>query len=201
MRAPCSLLARTEQLQSSLRASISLDCSNLCLLQLLQSSLRASISLDARCCFTGSKRWYSMLTPVVKSRRVDLSNNTLRSIGGIRRLGSVVWLKCSGNKLGPSLLSLAGMSALRVLDVASNALDSLEGLGRSPLYPSLSSIPLARSSLYPSVYTPLHAYIRLFTSLHAYLRLFPMRRIVRHTAYVFSTASRWFATCCRRSAL
>ena len=99
-----------------------------------------------------------MLTPVAKSRRVDLSNNTLRSIGGIRRLGSVVWLKCSGNNLGPSLLALAGMSALRVLDVASNAIDSLEGLGRS--------------SLYPSLYTPLHAYIRLYTSLHAYIRLY-----------------------------
>jgi Leucine-rich repeat (LRR) protein len=128
-----------------------------------------------------------MLTPVVKSRRVDLSNNTLRSIGGIRRLGSVVWLKCSGNKLGPSLLALAGMSALRVLDVAANALDSLEGLGRSP--------PDTLPSLY---YTPLHASTRLYTPIYvSFLCVLRLLYGIWHRTS-FSTASRSFATCCRR---
>jgi Leucine-rich repeat (LRR) protein len=40
----------------------------------------------------------------------------------------VTWLKASGNRLSPSLTIVAGMSTLRLCDVAGNSLASLDGL-------------------------------------------------------------------------
>ena len=61
-------------------------------------------------------------------RRIDLHNNSLLALGGIRRLGSVTWLRASCNLLRPSLRVVAGMSTVRVMDVGYNALESLEGM-------------------------------------------------------------------------
>lgn len=50
-------------------------------------------------------------------RRVDLHNNSLQTLGGIRRLGSVTWLRASSNLLRPSLRVIAGMSTVRCVCV------------------------------------------------------------------------------------